>query len=125
MIGVDDPCERILSNLHRVEVIVPDQIREELERNLLDYDMRSSNHFVLQFGVIIDFARVPASFVATFEVKGPKKGDAEIGAFCEWRNIPVILSGNRDSLRGLSADHSFQVLSPMRFFELLGIASIP
>ena len=121
IVGVDTFCEKILLNIDKFDVIIPDQIRAELERNLSDYDMKQFYQFVLRFDVKIDFAKVPSSYIITFEEKGLKKGDAEIGAFCEWRKIDIIVSDNRDFLRGLSPEHYFQVMSPMKFcdtFEL-------
>jgi len=55
------------------------------------------------------------------EEKGLKKGDAEIGAFCEWRKIDIIVSDNRDFLRGLSPEHYFQVMSPLNFCDTFGL----
>lgn len=121
LVGIDVYCARILLNLQKFEVVVPDQVREELERNLSDYDMKKFYQFVLRFNVTVDFALVPTNFIALFEEKGLKKGDAEIGAYCEWRNIEVFVSHNRDFLRGLSPDHSFEVFSPQAFCELYGL----
>lgn len=118
LVGVDDFCERILLNLEKFEVVVPDQVRVELERNLSDFDMKQFYQFLLRFGVTVDFAKVPLSYIASFEEKGLKKGDAEIGAFCEWRAIAVIISDNRDFLKGLAPGHSFEVMSPQKFCEM-------
>jgi hypothetical protein len=121
IVGVDEFCERILLNLEKFEVIVPDQVRAELERNLSDFDMKQFYQFVLRFGVTIDFAEVPLRYIAAFEEKGLRKGDAEIGAFCEWRQVDVIISDNRDFLRGLSSGHLFRVMSPQAFCETFGL----
>ena len=51
-------------------------------------------------------------------------GIEEIGAFCEWRNIDVIVSDDRDFLRSLAPDHSFEVLSPAAFCQKLGLYSL-
>jgi predicted nucleic acid-binding protein len=117
IVGADPFCERILLNLEKFEVVVPDQIRAELERNLSDSDMKQFYQFLLRFGVIVDFAEVPLSYIAVFDEIGLKKGDAEIGAFCEWRQVALIVSDNRDFLRGLSSGHSFAVMSPQKFCE--------
>lgn len=117
IIGVDQYCETILFNLNQFTVIVPDQVREEVERNLSDQDRKQFYRFLLQNGVTIDFAPVPPDYIAAFEEKGLKKGDAEIGAFCEWRHIDVIVSDNRDFLRGLAPEHSFDVMSPQIFCQ--------
>jgi hypothetical protein len=59
--------------------------------------------------------RVGSSHITSFENKGLKKGDAEIGAFCEWRRVDVVVSDNRDFLKGLSGEHYFEVMSPQEF----------
>ncbi len=102
-------------------MIVPDQIRAEIERNLSDDDMKQFYYFLVQHGVTIDFAPIPEELIAAFERKGLKKGDAKIGAFCEWRQIDVIVSENRDFLRGLAPDHYFKVMSAEAFCQLLGL----
>lgn len=121
IVGLDSHCERILFGLHRFDVIVPDQIRRELERNLSDADMKQFYRFLLGFGVRIDYTPVPQSIIAEFEQKGLKKGDAEIAAFCEMNQVDVIISGNRDFLRGLALDHSFEVQSPSEFCNVFGL----
>jgi predicted nucleic acid-binding protein len=121
IVGVDSYCERILLNLTRFNIIIPDQVREELERNLSDYDMKRFYQFVYQCGVGIDFERVPQTAINAFEEKGLRKGDAEIGAFCEWRQIDILVSDNRDFLKSLSSDRSFQVMSPKQFWETFGV----
>lgn len=45
----------------------------------------------------------------------------EIGAFCEWRQIEVIVSDNRDFLRGLAPEHFFEVMSPTQFCSTFGL----
>ena len=121
IVGVDPFCERILLNLDKFEIMVPDQIRAELERNLSDYDMKRFYQFVLLFGVTIDFAEVPSSYIANFEKRGLKKGDAEIGTFFEWRQIDIVVSDNRDFLRNLSSGQHFEVMSPEEFCEAFGL----
>ena len=121
IVGVDEFCERILLNLDKFEVVIPNQVRAELERNLSDFDMRQFYEFILRSGVSVDFAQVPSAYITTFEDKGLKKGDAEIGAFCEWRQIDVIVSDNRDFLKGLSPDHYFEIMSPQEFCGTFGL----
>jgi predicted nucleic acid-binding protein len=121
LVGADPFCEKILLNLAQFEIVIPDQIRAELERNLSDYDMKQFYQFVIRSGVKIDFERVPSTYITAFEQKGLKKGDTEIAAFCEWRKIEVIVSDNRDFLKGLSTDRSFQVMSPQTFCKTVGL----
>ena len=121
IIGVDSFCEKILLNLGKFKIIVPEQVRAELERNLSDYDMKQFYQFVLRFDVRIDFEMVPSSYITTFKQKGLKKGDVEIGAFCEWRRIDIVVSDNRDFIKGLSSTHHFQVMSPKEFCETFAL----
>lgn len=123
ILGVDEFCESILFHLAQFEVTVPDQVRAELERNLSDQDMKQFYQFVLQAGVEIDFEEVPVTFTAEFEQKGLKKGDAEIGAYCEWKKIDLFVSDNRDFLKTLPQGQHFEVMYPEQFcesFNLLG-----
>lgn len=50
IMGVDEFCERILLNLDKFEVVIPNQVRAELERNLSDFDMKQFYEFVLRSG---------------------------------------------------------------------------
>ena len=110
-------CEKILVNLSRFNVVVPDQIRLELERNLSNKNLKKFYYFVAEFDVILNYERVPESYITKFESKGLKKGDAIIGGFAHWQKIDAFVSDNRDFLRGLSAGHYFQVMSPQEFCE--------
>lgn len=118
ILGIDRFCERILLNLSRFDVILPDQVREELSRNLSNEDMKQFYRFVYEYDVRLDFERVPQEYISEFEQKGLKKGDAEIGAFCEWRGIDVFVSDNRHFLHALHGEHRFHVMSPQAFCEI-------
>ena len=119
--GTHPLCQEILINLNRLDVVVPDQVREELERNLPDSVMKQFYRLLLQSDTEVDFELVPGDLIAAFEDKGLKKGDAEIGAFCAWREIAVLVSTNRDFLRGMTVGHSFDVLSPEKFCQDFGL----
>jgi predicted nucleic acid-binding protein len=117
LVGGDRFCEKILSNLPRFQIFIPDQVRAELERNLSDFDMKKFYQTVLRHGVQLDFERVPSTALATFKEKGLKKGDIEIGAFCEWRKIDILVSDNRDFLKALPPNQYFEVMSAEIFCE--------
>ena len=121
LVGTHHLCQEILINLNRLDVVVPVQVREELERNLPDSVMKQFYRLLLQSDTEVDFELVLGDLIAAFEDKGLKKGDAEIGAFCAWREIAVLVSTNRDFLRGMTAGHSFDVLSPEKFCQDFGL----
>lgn len=83
--------------------------------------MKSFYQILNGLEVEVDFAKIPSNYISMFEQKGLKKGDAQIGAFCEWRKINIIVSDNRDFLRGLSAGHYFAVMSPQEFCEAFNL----
>jgi hypothetical protein len=103
--------------------VIPDQIRAELERNLSAKDLKRFYALLYQCGVEVDFGKVPAAFINEFETKGLKEGDAEIGAFCEWRGIDLLISDNRHFLRTLSSfNQNFQIMSPITFWKTFCIS---
>lgn len=120
-LGEDISCEKIILNLSLFKVIMPNQIRAELERNLPSIYMKRFYMLALETGVQFDFEHVPQSYITIFEQKGLKKGDLVIGAFCEWRQVDIIVSDNRDFLKGLSKGHRFEVMSPLEFCESFGL----
>ncbi len=121
LVGGNEFCQRIINNLSQFEVIVPDQVRMELNRNLSKPMMKRFYHFTKQPNIQLSYDEVPEVYITMFEAKGLKKGDAVIGGFAEWKEIDTIVSDNRDFLRGLSAEHYFEVMSPQEFCEQFGL----
>jgi len=117
LLETDYFCHRIVLNLSQFEVVVPDQVRRELNNNLDNDDMRRFYALRSQHNVRLSYEQVPDIYVTMFYDKGLKKGDAIIGGFGEWQQIDFIVSDNRDFLRGLAAGHYFEVLSPQEFCE--------
>lgn len=114
-------CEKIVLNVSSFKIVVPDQIRAELERNLSKSYMKVFYQIVIEAGIQFDIALVPQDYIIQFQSKGLKKGDAVIGAFCEWRKVDIIVSHNRDFLRGLSGKYYFTVMSPQEFCQRTGL----
>ena len=110
-------CQKILLNLSRFNIVVPNQVRVELVRNLSDRYMNEFYQLVREANVQLNYDEVPEIYITMFEAKGLKKGDAIIGGFGEWRKVDKIVSDNRDFLRGLAAGHHFEVMSPEEFCE--------
>jgi predicted nucleic acid-binding protein len=117
ILELDQDCQNILMNLSDFEVIVPNQVRKELSDNLSKESLKYFYQLALQPNVHLVYETVPEVFITMFESKGLKKGDAIIGGFCEWQKVDKMVSDNRDFLRGLSAGHNFEVMSPQKFCE--------
>jgi len=117
----DANCVTIIKNLDRFQVIVPNQIRKELTSNLSNLVLQRFYKIIKQFDIELNYEKVPDVYIHMFYAKGLKKGDAIIGGFAEWKEIDTIVSDNRDFLRGLSAEHYFEVMSPQEFCEQFGL----
>lgn len=100
-----------------ITVAIPRLIVQEVTRNLVTPGQVRSFHRLLAFS---DFAFVvedpiPRNLVEKYVSLGlPEKGDAFIGAFVEWMEIPYLVSVNRHFLRELYVD-AFLVLDPSQF----------
>jgi len=114
-------CEKIIDHLNLFEVIIPGQVRIELERNLSTVVLKKLYQIAQISGVQFNFEQVPDIYIRMFEAKGLKKGDAIIGGFCEWKQIEAIVSDNRDFLKGLATGHFFTVMSPEEFCKKAGL----
>ena len=110
-------CIRILDNLAQFHIVVSNQIRIELTNNLSKPILDEFYQLMIDAGVEINYEKVPEIYITMFESMGLKKGDAIIGGFAEWKKVDKIVSDNRDFLRGLSAGHYFEVMSPQEFCE--------
>lgn len=114
-------CQKILLNLSNFNFVVPNQVRIELVHNLPNTYMKEFYQLVNESNIQLNYEQVPNMYIEMFESKGLKKGDAIIGGFAEWQKIDKIVSDNRDFLRGLSAGHHFEVMSPQAFCEKFGL----
>ena len=71
--GFDPACEVILAHLDSFSIIVLDQVRTELERNLSSAEMSRFYHLVIKNQVTIDLEAVPEELVRAFVQNGLKK----------------------------------------------------
>ena len=55
IVGDDHFCETILVNLSKFDVIVPNQVRLELERNLSEKELKKFYYFINEFDVTADY----------------------------------------------------------------------
>ena len=110
-------CQKIIMHLSRFNMLVPKQVQKELYDNLSKEGMKRFYRPANQPNIKLNYESVPEIYITMFESKGLKKGDAIIGGFAEWKKIDKIVSDNRDFLRGLSAGHHFEVMSPQEFCE--------
>lgn len=121
LLNGDSYCRKIILNLSEFNIVVPNQVRVELTVNLGEQDMKQFYNLVTQSNIQLSYDAVPDMYVSMFKAKGLKKGDATIGGFGEWKKVDKIVSDNRDFLKGLSAGHHFEVMSPQEFCAEFGL----
>ena len=118
----NENCEKILDSLGKFKVSIPNQLRQELESNLWPEARTEFYHLVRIHSIELNYQHVSSTLIDLFKQKGLKKGDAIIAAFCEWKQVEIVISDNRDFLWGLAPGHFFRVMSPKEFcdeFQLL------
>ena len=115
ILQTDNFSRKIIHHLDLLNTTIPNQVRAELQDNLGAVQVKEFHQLINKHSIEIDFHRITVSRISAYEQKGLKKGDAEIAAYCEWQNINILVSDNRDFLRGLVASHPFRVLSPKEF----------
>lgn len=97
-------CAEILKNLNRLRVVLPRQILQELQANLVDDDVRSLfrllNH--LPIPPKIDWQKAAPEIVAKYQRMGCKLGDAVVSAHAEELGIKTLITENRDFLEELT-----------------------
>lgn len=73
LMGNDELCRRILRHISQFEVVVPDQVRRELNRNLSEQMMKRFYQFAQQPNVTLSLDDVPEIYITMFEGKGLKR----------------------------------------------------
>ncbi|HHL72376.1 MAG TPA: PIN domain-containing protein [Bacteroidetes bacterium] len=111
----NNACQIILSHLGLFDVLFPAQVRQELSNNLSALETSLLYNLIHAAAGFLDFEPPPKQLVDHYYDKGLRKGDMIIAAFCEWRNVDVVVSTNRDFLRGISGEVPFKIMSPEHF----------
>lgn len=100
-----------------LSLVIPRLIAQEVNRNLTT-PMQVQRFY--RFFISYDYAfivdePIPTDLVDKYVSLGlPGKGDAYIGAFVEWMELPYLVSANRHFLRDLSSQ-PFRVFDPSQF----------
>lgn len=86
-------CAELLQNLNRLRVVLPRQILQELQANLIDDELRSLfrllNH--LPIPPKIDWQKAAPETVAKYQRMGCKLGDAVVSAHAEELEIKILV----------------------------------
>ena len=114
-------CELIFSQATNLKPSVPEQVRAEIQNSLPSQLIPSFYRTLFKADIAIDASPVSADLLAKYHRLGLKKGDAVIGAYCEWRGIDILVSDNRDFLRGITRELPFEIMSPEEFCEFFGL----
>lgn len=98
-------CTELLENLNRLRVMLPRQILQELQANLVEDELRALFRLLnrLPKSPKIDWQKAPAEIVAKYQQMGCKLGDAVVSAHLEELGVKVLVTENRDFLEELTA----------------------
>ncbi len=103
-IADDDPyVSKILDHLNQFEVWVALQVEREVRRNLNPLDLKEFYRIIRSApSTRLDMQDPPQIYLDCYRQFGLKKGDAYIGAYCEWKQIELLISQNRDFLKAVN-----------------------
>ena len=97
-------CADLIENLNRLRVVLPRQILQELQANLVEDDLRTLFRLLnrLPISPKIDWQKATAETVAKYQQMGCKLGDAVLSAHLEELGIKILVTENRDFLEELT-----------------------
>ncbi len=105
-IALIDRITTLMNILEDFAIIVPDIIRDEVQRNMPYYLLGKFYRFVASnskvvYGFLYD---VPQSLYNKYRQLGLKEGDATIAAFAEWQKVDFFISENRHIYQELKVE---------------------
>ncbi|HEY2990821.1 MAG TPA: PIN domain-containing protein [Candidatus Binatia bacterium] len=97
-------CAELLDHLNRLRVVLPRQILQELQANLVEDELRALFRVLnrLPISPKIDWQKASAETVAKYQQMGCKLGDAVVSAHLEELGVKVLVTENRDFLEELT-----------------------
>lgn len=97
-------CADLLQNLSRLQIVLPRQILQELQANLVEDELRALFRLLnrLPISPKIDWQKATPETIAKYQRMGCKLGDAVVSAHLEELKIKTLVTENRDFLEELS-----------------------
>lgn len=93
-------CTELLENLNRLHVVLPRQILQELQANLVEDELKALFRLLTRIPIApkIDWQKVDHTIVAKYQRSGCKLGDAVVAAHLEELGVKILVTENRDFL---------------------------
>jgi len=97
-------CAELLQTLPRLRVVLPRQILQELQANLINDELKSLFRLLNRLPIPpkIDWQKAAPETVAKYQRMGCKLGDAVVSAHAEELGIKTLVTENRDFLEELT-----------------------
>jgi predicted nucleic acid-binding protein len=97
-------CADLLQNLNRLQIVLPRQILQELQTNLVEDELRELFRLLNRLAIRpkIDWQKATTETVAKYQRMGCKLGDAVVSAHLEELEIKTLVTENRDFLEELA-----------------------
>ena len=113
-----DLVGELLPDIEEFYLLLPDIIRDEVQRNLLSHLLGDFYRFIMLNPKIVQASvlEIPVSLFQHYHSDlGLKEADATIAAFAEWKAVDYLISENRHFL-GLKAE-KFVVCNAATFIQ--------
>jgi predicted nucleic acid-binding protein len=96
-------CAQLLERLHRLSVVLPRQILQELQANLSEDEIKTLFRLLSRLSpkVIVNWGKAQQGIITKYQGLGCKLGDAAVAAHLEELGIKLLVSENRDFLEEL------------------------
>ncbi|MEW6324476.1 MAG: PIN domain-containing protein [Nitrospirota bacterium] len=96
-------CSSLLDRLSQLRVVLPRQIVRELQANLTESELRSLFHLLEQFPdrIKIEWGKAQIKTIQRYERLGCRRGDAAVAAHLEELGIHMLVTENRNFLKGI------------------------
>lgn len=97
-------CTELLENLNRLRLVLPRQILQELQANLVEDELRALFRLVnrLPISPKIDWQKAAPETIAKYQNLWCKLGDAVVSAHLEELGVNILITENRDFLAELT-----------------------
>ena len=118
-------CAELLENLNRLRVVLPRQLLQELQANLVEDDLRALFRLLnrLPISPRINWQKAAPETVAKYQQMGCKLGDAVLSAHLEELGIKTLVTENRDFLEELTGLPFRRLTARQAMTELKSAAS--
>jgi predicted nucleic acid-binding protein len=97
-------CAELLDSLNRLRLVLPRQILQELQANLVEHELRTLFRLLNRLPIPpkVDWQKAAPEIVGKYQQLGCRLGDAVVSAHLEELGVKTLITENRDFLTELT-----------------------